>query len=551
MTRLGGAVGSLVAGLLVWFALVGPDAPSALSTASLVVVPLDGLVLLVVLLLLRGRVRRWVALLAGVALGAVALLRALDLAFRAALDRPFDPVTDWTYLRSVRDLARDSLGPVASVAVLPAAAALAVGLLVVLPWSVLRLSRMAARHRTASARLVSVLAGVWLAGAATALQLAAGAPLASAGAVGLATDHVELARSELQDRQAFAAMTAVDPFRDTPPASLLTGLRGKDVLVVFVESYGRVAVEGPPEVSGPVTTALASANSRLTAAGYSARSAWLTSPTFGGISWLAHSTLQSGLWVDSQRRYDELVAGERLTLAGAFHRAGWRTVADVPSNVRDWPQASSFYHYDTVYDARNVGYAGPQFGYAQVPDQYTLKTLLDRELAMPGHRPVMAEVDLDSSHLPWAPLPQLLAWDAVGDGSVYTAMRDRAVPKDEVWRSRAGVRAAYGQSVAYALGSLVAFAQAAHDDNLVMVVLGDHQPATVVSGTQADHDVPVTVISRDPQVMAGIEGWHWGDGVRPAHDAPVWRMDAFRDRFLTAFGPTSTEPQPDLSRPEG
>ena len=24
----------------------------------------------------------------------------------------------------------------------------------------------------------------------------------------------------------------------------------------------------------------------------------------------------------------------------------------------------------------------------------------------------------------------------------------------------------------------------------------------------------------------------------PGPDAPVWRMDAFRDRFLTAFGPS-------------
>jgi hypothetical protein len=34
------------------------------------------------------------------------------------------------------------------------------------------------------------------------------------------------------------------------------------------------------------------------AAGFSAKSTFLTSPTFGGISWLAHSTLQSGMWID-------------------------------------------------------------------------------------------------------------------------------------------------------------------------------------------------------------------------------------------------------------
>jgi hypothetical protein len=48
----------------------------------------------------------------------------------------------------------------------------------------------------------------------------------------------------------------------------------------------------------------------------------LTSPTFGGISWLAHSTLQSGLWIDNQQRYNQLVASNRFTLSDAFKQAG-------------------------------------------------------------------------------------------------------------------------------------------------------------------------------------------------------------------------------------
>ncbi len=31
--------------------------------------------------------------------------------------------------------------------------------------------------------------------------------------------------------------------------------------------------------------------------------------------------------------------------------------------------------------------------------------------------------------------------------------------------------------------------------------------------------------------------WGWQDGMRPGPDAPVWPMDAFRNRFLTAYGP--------------
>ena len=108
-----------------------------------------------------------------------------------------------------------------------------------------------------------------------------------------------------------------------------------------------------------VDAVLDSATSRLRTSGFSARSAFLDSPTFGGISWLAHSTLQSGLWIDSQQRYNALVASDRFTLSDAFKRAGWRTVGDVPSNYHYWPEGTSFYHYDKIYDARNVGYVGP------------------------------------------------------------------------------------------------------------------------------------------------------------------------------------------------
>jgi hypothetical protein len=73
------------------------------------------------------------------------------------------------------------------------------------------------------------------------------------------------------------------------------------------------------------------------------------------------------------------------------------------------------------------------------------------------------------------------------------------------------------------------------DPDLVLVVLGDHQPWTIVSGMGASHDVPISVIAHDPAVLNRIAGWGWNDGLRPGPRAPVWPMSAFRDRFLSAF----------------
>lgn len=99
------------------------------------------------------------------------------------------------------------------------------------------------------------------------------------------------------------------------------------------------------------------------------------------------------------------------------------------------------------------------------------------------------------------------------------------------------VRADYARAVDYSMQSLISYVGRYGDENLVVIILGDHQPSPVVTGAHAGRDVPISVVSKDQSVISRISGWRWSQGLRPAVDAPVWRMDAFRDRFLAAFGP--------------
>jgi hypothetical protein len=174
-----------------------------------------------------------------------------------------------------------------------------------------------------------------------------------------------------------------------------------------------------------------------------------------------------------------------------------------------------------------------------MPDQYTLAAFERLELA-PGHAPVMAEIDLVSSHQPWTPLPRLLDWDDLGDGSVFDGMPDAGPAPADVVGDDDRIAALFGQSIEYALSSLISFVTTFHaqDDDLVLVMVGDHQPVSVVSGEDASYDVPITILAADPAVLDRTTSWGWDEGMLPSPDAPVWRMDAFRDRFLTAFGPS-------------
>jgi hypothetical protein len=526
-------IATVLALLVVFVALVVPDQLGQLKPAALVQIPVEGLVVVALVLLLPARAGRVVAALVGVLLGLSTILKVVDLGFFEALGRPFDPVLDSSLLGDAVTTFGRTFGRAGAIVVAVVAVMLAVAVLGLMALSVLRLTRLAARHRTTATRALAALGVAWVACALLGAQIVPGVPVAARSAAALAYDTGRQTYVGLHDPQVFAAEKAADAFRGTPDDQMLTALRGKDVIFTFIESYGRNAIEDPA-LASIVAPVLDAGTRELAAAGFAARSGFLTSPTYGGGSWVAHATLQSGLWINSQQRYSALVSSDRLTLATAFKRAGWRTVSVMPGTAGTWPEGA-FYKYDQIYAAQDLGYHGPAFTLGTMPDQYTLSAFQRLEYGKPDRGPLMTEMILTSSHAPWAPVPHLIGWNDVGDGSVLGPMAKEGDPASVIWRDPAKIKTAYARTIAYSVSSLISWVKTYGNDNLVLVFLGDHQPA-VVTGTTASRDVPVVIVAKDPAVLDRISGWGWQNGLMPAANAPVWRMDTFRDRFLTAFG---------------
>ncbi len=209
----------------------------------------------------------------------------------------------------------------------------------------------------------------------------------------------------------------------------------------------------------------------------------------------------------------------------------------MPSSAGPWPEGK-FYGFDRSYDSGNLGNRSQVYSGFQTPDQYTLSAFEQTERGRPDRGPLMAEIPLVSSHWPWAEVPRLLPWDAVGDGSVFDRPgAGQSDPEQVVESDPARMRDGYRRSTEYSLSTLISYVETYGDDNLVLVFLGDHQAAPFVTGENAGRDVPITIVARDPAVLDRIAGWGWQDGLRPDAEAPVWPMESFRDRFLTAFGP--------------
>ncbi|GAA4571739.1 sulfatase-like hydrolase/transferase [Planotetraspora kaengkrachanensis] len=530
-------VTTVLACLLVLLALIAPDEVGRLTLGAFVRIPVEALLGVAFILVLPGWARRVVAVVAGAVLGVLTIWKITDLGFSAVLDRPFNPVFDWSFFPAAVDFLTASIGRAGAIGSVIGVGALAVAVLVVMTLSVLRVSRLVVRHNATATGAVAVLGITWVICAVLSVQIVPGLPVAA-----VADDKLTQVGASLHDQEAFAEEASVDAFRGTPSDQLLSALRGKDVIVSFVESYGRDAVEDP-NFASQVGAALDAGTSRLRAAGFGSRSAFLTSPTSGGGSWLAHDTLLSGLWIDNQQRSDSLLKSDRLTLSGAFKQAGWRTVSVMPGSTEPWPEGA-FFGYDKVYTAQDLGYRGPRFNWGTMPDQYTLSNFQRTERAAPGHTPVMAEIPLVSSHAPWTPIPRLIDWDDVGDGSAFNGMTSAGVSQGSAWSDFRQVRTDYGRSIEYSLNSLISYVEKYGDDDLVLVFLGDHQPAPLITGVGADRDVPITIVAHDPAVLDRISGWGWQDGLKPGPQAPVWKMSDFRDRFLSAFGSKPAPAQP-------
>ncbi|MEU6147678.1 CDP-alcohol phosphatidyltransferase [Streptomyces sp. NPDC047081] len=527
---------TVLAAALVLGALVLPNRIEALHTDRFTRIPVEAILGAAVALALPRRPRLVVAVVSGVALGAMTVLNLLDMGFLEYLGRGFNVVLDWELLPDAQSYVEDAMGKTVAIAATVGVFVLIFLLLSLMALAMVRLSNLLARNRQAATRGTLLVTVVWVLCSALGLQLG-GVPIASDRTASAVAIQARRVHDTLRDEAEFQKIAKVDAFGNTPPSELVPDLRGKDMIFTFIESYGRSAIEDPVEAPG-VDATLDARTKALAKAGFHAKSGWLTSATYGGSSWLGHSTTMSGLWISNQQRYRTLMASDHMSLTEAFKKTGdWDTVGIMPGVQKSWPE-SKFYGLDSYRNAFQMGYKGPKFSWSTMPDQYALQQFQNLEHSKKRSKPLMSLVILTSSHQPWAPIPKMVPWDDLGDGSVFNSIQKAGKNPSDIITSSPKSQAEYGKSVQYSVTALTEWLERYGTKDTVLVFLGDHQPIARVSGNHASRDVPISIVAKDPKVLDKINDWGWTDGLRPAHNAPVWKMSSFRDKFLTAYGST-------------
>ncbi|MEH0544242.1 CDP-alcohol phosphatidyltransferase [Streptomyces sp. B21-105] len=522
---------------LVLGALLLPNRIAGLEVDRFMRLPVEAIIGAALLLALPRRSRTVLAALGGVLLGALTVVNVLDMEFTEYLGRDFDLVLDWGLLDDAQSYVADSMGRATAVGAAVGLVVLLVLLFALTALAAVRISNLMARDRRRATQATLIAATAWVTCSVVGLQNT-GVPVASYRTADTLVKKAQQVRQTIRDEATFGKEVRYDTFGATPPEQLVPDLRGKDMIFTFIESYGRSAIEDPVMAPG-VDKTLGASTQALAKAGFHAKSGWLTSATYGGGSWLGHSTTMSGLWVDNQQRYRLTMASDHLSLTKAFKKTGaWDTVGVMPGVQKGWPEAK-YYGLDNVYNAFEMGYQGPKFSWSTMPDQYALEAFQRLEHGRTDRdKPLMSEIILTSSHQPWAPIPEMVDWDTMGDGSVFEGIEKAGRKASDVIADSAASKEEYGKSIQYSVTALTQWLERYGTDDTVLVVLGDHQPIARVSGDNASRDVPISLVARDPKVLDKIAGWNWTDGLKPAHNAPVWKMSAFRDKFLTAYGST-------------
>lgn len=334
----------------------------------------------------------------------------------------------------------------------------------------------------------------------------------------------------------------------------LAPLGGADVFVLFAEAYGAITLD-QPELAAALAERRRALQHALDAGGRQVVSARVTSPTFGGASWLAHAALLSGIDTRDPDDYALLLTTKRPTLVSHFAQHGYRTIGWMPGLQRPWPEGA-FYGFDRLADADGTGYTGLPFGYWRIPDQVSIALLQHQELPGAQHDVADASAALrtvplqgtDASasrkprfivfptlttHAPFRPVPpyladpqRLLAADAFSDEDV-----SRALAAPVSWTHPTP---AYVDAMHYQFDWLTRWLGTDAPIGMVLIVIGDHQPIGGVTGPDASWDVPVHVIGTDGALLARLEAAGFRRGLQP-DEAALGPMHELTQTLIDAF----------------
>lgn len=309
--------------------------------------------------------------------------------------------------------------------------------------------------------------------------------------------------------------------------------RKPDIYVIFVESYGSVLYKRS-HFRPTYTTLLSKLEQEFDQAGWRTATALSESPTWGGGSWLAYTSLLLGLRIDNHPQYLSLRNKYQVdsypslgkTLQEQGYHFVWLSALDENLSDLAWAKYTRLLGADELIRNKDMAYVGPRYGWGPAPpDQWVLSWAHER-LKRESNLPLLLFTITQNSHYPWVPHPTL-----VDDWRTLNQPATEQAPVDPDTISQDAMRRNYLNAVEYQLWMLSKFILDEGDDNSVFILVGDHQPPAV--SRRADGwATPMHIISKNAALVDAFDAYGFTPGLRVTDLEPKLRHEGFYSLFM-------------------
>ena len=321
--------------------------------------------------------------------------------------------------------------------------------------------------------------------------------------------HVHLMREAISRYQYFSMdipSTIYNPYANNKIK------KRRNIHFILIESYGNI-LRTHEEMDSPYEDLMTQVELLLANNKISSMTNLSQSTTYGGSSWLAAASMQTGIKVENQRLYKMLNNHNQVYphFTNFLNINGYDTISVEPGTTIKYLPKNN-YNYSQIFARWDIPYSGTPYGFGGCPDQFTFNWVRSAVLPFTSD-PYYIQIKTTTTHSPWQPLPQI-----VGD-----------VPWHIEIAHLNGTVKNYFEAINYDWKVIVNYIQSISDDEGIFIVVGDHQPY-IKGHNRVDVDVPIHVISRDTKFINGLkkfgfnEGMNLDSGYRKIHHEGFYSM---------------------------
>jgi hypothetical protein len=313
-----------------------------------------------------------------------------------------------------------------------------------------------------------------------------------------------------------------------------------NVLLICIESYGSI-VYRDAQYSSVIEGLLHEYDAELGNRGYRFASTYSEPPIFAGGSWLSYASFTYGIRMGDLQLFDGLFThsdafGAYESVFHVLKRNGYKSfllcpLGGIDTRSVDWATIDRCFQSDRNLDFESLGYRGKRVNYLglvrrySAPDQYSLNFAYDTvRQSCPG--PFSLFFCTLNSHFPWdSPTEAVADWRALNDPNAL-----------HIWGSKRRATAErYCSAIRYQLDYILRFIVEHADDDLLVVLFGDHQPP-ILTPERMGKQTPVHVISRNRRLIEVLHNHGFAAALNLTGIEPhAIRHEGFMSLFLKAM----------------